>query len=101
MGIFIKNPETERVVRELAALRGDTITGVIDSVAREALMKSREEELRRARAAMSPEERLAKMRASTEHFRRISGLDKLPNTPITKAEWDALWPTGIPEIDNS
>jgi antitoxin VapB len=41
------------------------------------------------------------MRASTEHFRRISGLDKLPSDPITKAEWDALWPTGIPEIDNA
>ena len=37
MGIFIKNPETERVVRELAAARGDTITGVIDKIAREAL----------------------------------------------------------------
>lgn len=101
MGIFIKNPETERVVRELAALRGDTITGVIDSVARGALAAAREEELRRARAAMSPEERLARMRAATEHFRRISGLDKRPSTPVTKAEWDALWPTGIPEIDNS
>lgn len=101
MSIFIKNPETERVVRELAAARGDTITGVIDKLAREALQAAREEELRRARAALSPEERLAKMRAATDHFRRISGLDKRPSTPVTKAEWDALWPTGIPEIDNS
>lgn len=101
MGIFIKNPETERVVRQLAAARGDTITATIDKVARAALVETREQALRRVRDAMSPEERLARMRASTEHFRRISGLDKQPSKPITKAEWDAMWPTGIPEIDNS
>lgn len=101
MGIFIKNPETERVVRELAALRGDTITGVIDSVAREALMRQRELEIRRARGAMSVEDRMAKMQAATDLFRRQSGLDKLPSDPIPKSEWDALWPTGIPEIDDA
>ena len=37
MGIFIKNPETEKIVREVAALRGTTITGAIDALAREAL----------------------------------------------------------------
>jgi antitoxin VapB len=42
VGIFIKNPETERVVREVAALRGTTITGVIDALAREALEKERQ-----------------------------------------------------------
>lgn len=97
MGIFIKNPETERVVRELAAARGDTITGVIDKIAREAL----EREQTAATSPPRPLRNLAQMRASTEHFRRISGLDKLPSDPITKAEWDALWPTGIPEIDNA
>ncbi|WP_172448623.1 type II toxin-antitoxin system VapB family antitoxin [Caulobacter mirabilis] len=97
MGIFIKNPETERVVRELAAARGDTITGVIDKLAREAL--------EREQAAAASSERtlrnLAQMRASNERFRRISGLDKQPARPVTKAEWDALWPTGIPEIDDA
>lgn len=97
MGIFIKNPETERVVRELAALRGDTITGVIDSVAREALDREHAAATSSARTFYN----LAQMQAATDLFRRQSGLDKLPNDPITKAEWDALWPTGIPEIDNS
>jgi antitoxin VapB len=94
MGIFIKNPETERVVRQVAALRGTTITGTIDALAREAL--SREQPKPRKRT-------LEEMRAATEAFRRASGLDKepLPIRPMTKADWDALWPTGIPEIDNS
>lgn len=96
MGIFIKNPETEKAVREIAALRGETITGVIDALAREAL----------AREAPTPSHRkrtLEEMRAATAEFRRVSGLDKEPKPlrPITKADWDALWPTGIPEIDNA
>lgn len=97
MGIFIKNPETERVVRELAAARRDTITGVIDKLAREAL----EREQAGAASSARTLRKLAQMRASNEHFRRISGLDKKPARPFTKAEWDALWPTGIPEIDEA
>ena len=31
MGIFIKNPETERKARKLARLRGETLTAVIDA----------------------------------------------------------------------
>ena len=92
MGIFIKNPETEKVVREVAALRGSTITGVIDALAREALERERPRPRKRS---------LEEMRAATDRFRRESGLDKLPSTPVTKAEWDALWPTGIPEIDDA
>jgi|GEM_PF-1018853 len=97
MGIFIKNPETERVVRALAAARGDTITGVIDKLARAALDREQA-------PAASPPRRLrtlAEMQASNERFRRLSGLDKQPVRPVTKAEWDALWPTGIPEIDDA
>jgi antitoxin VapB len=97
MGIFIKNPETERVVRELAALRGDTITGVIDSVAREALDREQSTAASSGRTLRN----LAQMQAATDLFRRQSGLDKLSNDPVSKAEWDALWPTGIPEIDNA
>lgn len=96
MGILIKNAETERAVREIAALRGQTLTGVIDALAREAL----EREI--AKQAVPERKRtLEEMRAATAHFRRVSGLDKLPPKPVTKAEWDALWPTGIPEIDNA
>ena len=97
MGIFIKNPETERVVRELAAARGDTITGVIDKLAREAL----DREQATAVASARPLRTLAQMQASNERFRRLSGLDKQPSRPLTKAEWDAMWPTGIPEIDDA
>lgn len=96
MGIFIKNPETERIVREVAALRGTTITGAIDALAREALARDRQSVPRRKRT-------LEEMRAATVEFRRVTGLDKEPKPlrPITKADWDALWPTGIPEIDNA
>jgi antitoxin VapB len=96
MGIFIKNPETERVVREVAALRGDTITGVIDALAREALAREAPAPLHRKRT-------LEEMRAATAEFRRATGLDQEPKPlrPFIKADWDALWPTGIPEIDDA
>jgi hypothetical protein len=96
MGIFIKNPETEKIVREVAALRGTTITGAIDALAREALAR---DQLR-----VEPRKRtLEEMRAATAEFRRATGLDREPKPlrPITKADWDALWPTGIPEIDDA
>jgi antitoxin VapB len=94
MGIFIKNPETEKVVREIAALRGTTITSAIDALAREALQREQPKVRKRT---------LEEMRAATDRFRRATGLDKEPQPlrPITKADWDALWPTGIPEIDNA
>ena len=89
MGIFIKNPETEKAVREIAALRGDTITGVIDALAREAL----------ARETPKPRKRtLEEMRAATDEFRRKTGLDKR-KLNITKADFDALWE--IPGLDLS
>lgn len=94
MGIFIKNPETERIVREVAALRGETITGVIDALAREALEREQPKPRKRT---------LEEMRAATAEFRRATGLDQEPKPlrPVTKADWDALWPIGIPEIDDA
>lgn len=92
MGIFIKNPETERKVRELAHRRGSTLTAAID----EAL----DQALKAENSAPRTKKTLEEIRAATDRFRRATGLDKLPSTPVTKAEWDALWPTGIPEIDN-
>ncbi|WP_425994496.1 type II toxin-antitoxin system VapB family antitoxin [Caulobacter sp. DWR1-3-2b1] len=92
MGIFIKNPETERKVRELANRRGSTLTAAID----QALDQALKTEVSAPRAKKTLEE----IRAATDRFRRATGLDKLPSTPVSKAEWDALWPTGIPEIDN-
>jgi antitoxin VapB len=82
MGIFIKNPETEKAVREIAALRGETITGVIDALAREAL----------ERETPAPPKRrptLAEMMAATDEFRRAVGLDKR-KLNVTKADFDEL-----------
>jgi antitoxin VapB len=82
MGIFIKNPETERVVRELAAVRGVTLTDAIETAARKAL----EEERLKAK----PKRTLESMHAATERFRRETGLDKV-DLDITKADVDALY----------
>lgn len=93
MGIFIKNPEVERKARKLAALEGKTLTAVIE----EAL------DLRLAAQPQRPAQprpTLEEMRQATDEFRRAIGLDKVKVAPITKQEWDAMWPTGIPEIDN-
>jgi len=92
MGILIKNPETERKVRELAHRRGSTLTAAIDQALDQALNAEN--------SAPRPKKTLEEIRAATDRFRRATGLDKLPSTPVSKAEWDALWPTGIPEIDN-
>jgi antitoxin VapB len=89
MGIFIKNPETERIVREVAALRGETITGVIDALAREALEREQPKPRKRT---------LEDMRAATDEFRRKTGLDKR-KLNVTKADFDALWE--IPGLDLS
>ena len=93
MGILIKNPEGERKARELAGLRGQTLTHVID--------QALEKELQAERAKPRGKATLEEMRAATERFRRQTGLDFSKWQSPTKAEWDALWPTGIPEIDNS
>lgn len=89
MGIFIKNPETEKVVRQVAALRGETITGVIDALAREALEREQPKPRKRT---------LEEMRAATDEFRRKTGLDK-QKLNVTKADFDALWE--IPGLDLS
>jgi antitoxin VapB len=91
MGIFIKNPETERVVREVAALRGTTITGVIDALAREALEREQ---------SKSPRRTLESMRAATAEFRRKAGLDKT-KLNVTKADFDALWEIpGVTDVED-
>jgi antitoxin VapB len=93
MGIFIKNPEVERKARELARLTGRTLTGAIEAALDQRLSELPPPPSRRPT--------LEEMRVATDEFRRISGLDKAPYRPFTKAEWDALWPTGIPEIDEA
>jgi hypothetical protein len=93
MGMLIKNAEVEQDTRELAELRGETLTSVVG--------KAIKKELEAERAKPRRKATLEEMRAATELFRRQTGIDFSKWQSPTKAEWDALWPTGIPEIDNS
>jgi antitoxin VapB len=95
MGIFIKNPEVERKARELAKLEGSSLT--------EAVGQAIEEKLARHALPPAPRRRptAEEMLEATERFRRKIGLDKVEIRPMTKKDWDDLWPTGIPEIDEA
>lgn len=79
MAILIKNPETERKARELASLRGQSITAVIDGA------------LDKALAEAQPKRRptLEEMKAATDRLWAESGI-KGPLPPVTKAEWDEI-----------
>jgi len=93
MGIFIKNPDVERKVRELAARRGVTMTAAIGEAVGRALAAEPAPNRRRPT--------VAEMREATDRFRRDTGLDQRTHRPVTKAEWDALWPTGVDEFDRA
>jgi hypothetical protein len=93
MGIFIKNPEVERKARELAAIKGVGLTAAIDTALDEKLASERANAPRRRRT-------FEEIHAATDRFRRQAGLADRKIEPISKAEWDAMWPTGIPEIDD-
>lgn len=79
MAILIKNPETERKARELASLRGQSITAVIDGA------------LDRALAEAKPKRRptVAEMEAATERMWARAGKSG-PQPPVTKEEWDEI-----------
>jgi hypothetical protein len=79
MAILIKNPETERKARELASLRGQSITAVIDGA------------LDRALADAQPKRRptVEEILAATERFRVKAGLAGAQR-PVTKEEWDEI-----------
>ncbi|HTX49256.1 MAG TPA: type II toxin-antitoxin system VapB family antitoxin [Caulobacteraceae bacterium] len=81
MGIFIKNPDVERKARELAALRGKTITAAIEDGLDHELGIERAKRRRPT---------LAEMQAATDEFRRKTGLDKV-KLGATRADFDALW----------
>jgi antitoxin VapB len=80
MAILIKNPEVERKARELARLRGQSITAVINGALDKAL-----EEAQPKRRKLSLEE----MIAATDRMHERAGI-KRPLPPVTKAEWDEL-----------
>ncbi|WP_293900831.1 type II toxin-antitoxin system VapB family antitoxin [Phenylobacterium sp.] len=80
MAILIKKPETERKARELASLRGQSITAVIDGA------------LDVAPAEAQPKRRrptVDEIEAATERLWQEAGI-KGPLPPVTKAEWDEI-----------
>lgn len=80
MAILIKNPEVERKARELARLRGQSITAVVDGALDKALAEAQPK-----RRKLSLEE----MIAATDRMHERAGI-KGPLPPLTKAEWDEL-----------
>ena len=80
MAILIKNPETERKARELASLKGETITGAIDAALERALVQARPQRRKPT---------LEEMIAATDRMRARAGIIG-PQPPITKAEWDEI-----------
>jgi len=83
MAILIRNPETERKARELASLKRDTLTGVIDAALERELAQVRPAPVRRRPT-------VEEMLEATERFRKAIGLDGR-KLNITKADFDALW----------
>jgi len=80
MAILIKNPETERKARELASLRGLSITAALDGALDRALA-----EIPQKWRKLSLEE----MIASVDRLHETAG-DRGPMPPMTKAAWDDL-----------
>jgi antitoxin VapB len=79
VAILIKNPETERKARELASLRGQSITAVIDGALDRAL----------AEAQPKPRRTAAEILAAAERMRQEAGF-RGPMLPVSKAEWDEI-----------
>ncbi|HYE47634.1 MAG TPA: type II toxin-antitoxin system VapB family antitoxin [Caulobacter sp.] len=90
MSILLKNPDAERMARELADLRGSTLTDAIKGALAKALA---EERTRRPT--------LEELREATRRFHAASGGLKPDRGPVTKQEWDELNATGFPEIDDA
>ena len=80
MAILIKNPETERKARELASVRGLSITAALDGALDRALTEA---QVKRRKLS------LAEMIAATAALRAEAGIAG-PLPPVTKAEWDEL-----------
>jgi antitoxin VapB len=79
MALSIKTEEADRLARELARLRGETIT--------EAITVALRNECARERAKpRTYEERLAAIEEAAVEFRR----NATDLRPVTKAQWDAV-----------
>jgi antitoxin VapB len=80
VAILIKNPGTERKARELATLKGETITGVIDAALDHALADARPKRRKPT---------IEEMNAATERLWDRAGV-RPPFPPVTKEEWDEI-----------
>lgn len=79
MAFHVRDRETDRVVRELAATKGVTLTEAIRSACDQALQNARQE--------MTKDERYARMRAIREELARMPQDESVV---IDKAFFDAL-----------
>ncbi|HEX4196419.1 MAG TPA: type II toxin-antitoxin system VapB family antitoxin [Caulobacteraceae bacterium] len=88
MSMFIKNPDVEQAARELARLRGTSLTEAVRQALEQALSAEREKP--------RPRPTVAEMKAATDRFRKAIGLDRR-KLNVTKADFDAL--SEIPGFD--
>ena len=84
MSVFIRNPNVESAARELARLRGVSLTEAVGSAIEAAL------DVERTRPKRRPS--ISDMIAATDRFRAATGLDK-SISKAGKADFDALWET--------
>jgi antitoxin VapB len=89
MAILIKNPEVERKARELASLRGESITSALDGALEQALAGARTKKRKPT---------LEEMRAATDRLHARAGI-KGPFPPVTKEEWDEI--NEIPGLEDN
>jgi antitoxin VapB len=75
MALSIKTDEADRLARELARLRGESITAAVTGALREACD--------RERSKRTPAEKRAQLGAFLESIR-----GKYDTRPVTKEEWD-------------
>lgn len=76
MALSIKTEEADRLARELASLRGGTITEAVTAALREQCARERAK-------PRTPEEKKAAMDAFLERIK-----DSFDRRPVTKEEWD-------------
>lgn len=79
MAFHVRDPETDRVVRRLASIKGTTITETIRTAC--------DAELQNVKNTMTKEERFARMRAIREELAKIPVNEEVV---IDKAFFDAL-----------
>lgn len=79
MPVLIKNPDTERKIREVASLHGETLTGAVD--------RAMDRELAAARPPKRPT--AEEILAATRRLWDEAGV-RPPFPPVTKEEWDEI-----------